>query len=51
MISKKYCSDGFLRDLQPNIVDGETMEALRNDKAAFARALENNYREKRAENP
>lgn len=44
-------SDGFLRDLHPNIVDGETMEALRNDKAVFARALENSYRAKRAENP
>ena len=43
-------SDGFLRDLHPNIVDGETMEVLRNDKAAFARALENSYRAKRAAN-
>lgn len=41
-------SDGFLRDLHPDIVDGENMEALRNDKAAFAQALEDSYRAKRA---
>ena len=39
-------SDRYLRDIHPGIVDGEKMELLRNDKAAFARALEKNYRKK-----
>lgn len=43
-------SDGHLRDLHPTIVNGEAMEFLRNDKAAFARALEEKYREKLARN-
>jgi DNA-binding HxlR family transcriptional regulator len=42
-------SDSYLRDIHPTIADGEKMEFLRNDKAAFARALEKNYREKLAE--
>lgn len=41
-------SDGYLRDIHPNIVNGESMEFLRNDRAAFARALEEKYREKLA---
>jgi DNA-binding HxlR family transcriptional regulator len=41
-------SDRFLRDIHPGIVDGEKMELLRNDKAAFAHALEKNYRKKLA---
>jgi len=39
-------SDRYLREIHPTIVDGEKMEFLRNDKAAFARVLEANYREK-----
>jgi len=39
-------SDCYLREIHPTIVDGEKMEFLRNDKAAFARVLEANYREK-----
>jgi len=39
-------SDSHLREIHPTIVNGEAMDFLRNDKAAFARVLENNYREK-----
>ncbi len=41
-------SDRYLRDIHPTIVNGEAMEWLRKDKAAFARALEEKYREKLA---
>ncbi len=41
-------SDGHLRDIHPTIVNGEAMEFLRNDKAAFARAFVEKYREKLA---
>lgn len=41
-------SDKNLRDLNPAIVDGEAMKFLRNDKTAFAKALEEKYREKLA---
>lgn len=41
-------SDSHLRDLHPGIVDGEGMELLRTNKAAFAANIENKYREKLA---
>jgi len=41
-------SDRHLRDIHPTIADGEEMELLREDKAAFARVLEKNYRQKLA---
>ncbi len=41
-------SDNYLRDIHPTIVNNEKMELLRNDKAAFASALEEKYREKLA---
>ncbi|WP_425422706.1 winged helix-turn-helix transcriptional regulator [Phaeodactylibacter xiamenensis] len=41
-------SDSHLRGLNPSIVDGEAMESMRGDKAAFASALEQNYRAKLA---
>lgn len=41
-------SDGFLRDIHPTIQNGAGIEWLRKDKAAFARALEEKYREKLA---
>lgn len=41
-------SDKYLRDVHPAIVNGASMELLRKDKAAFASALENKYREKLA---
>ncbi len=41
-------SDSYLRDIHPTIVNGESMAFLRNDKAAFAQAIEKNYREKLA---
>lgn len=41
-------SDSYLRDIHPTIVNNEKMELLRNDKAAFASALEEKYREKLA---
>lgn len=43
-------SDNNLRDMHPAIVNGESMEFLRKDKAAFANELERNYREKRPYN-
>jgi len=39
-------SDGYLRDIHPTIVNGESMELLRNDKASFAKELKKKYREK-----
>jgi DNA-binding HxlR family transcriptional regulator len=44
-------SDGYLRDIHPTIVNGEVMDFLRNDKAAFASALVEKYREKLATTP
>lgn len=41
-------SDSHLRDIHPTIVNGEAMELLRNDKAAFASALVEKYRAKLA---
>ncbi len=41
-------SDSHLRDVHPTIVNGESMELLRDNKTAFARALEKKYREKLA---
>jgi DNA-binding HxlR family transcriptional regulator len=41
-------SDSHLRGLNPSIVDGEAMEWMRRDKAAFASALEQKYRAKLA---
>lgn len=41
-------SDGNLREMHPTLVDGDKMEFLRNDKAAFANVLVTKYREKRA---
>jgi DNA-binding HxlR family transcriptional regulator len=41
-------SDGNLRDIHPSITDGTGMEHLRTDKAAFAQALQQGYREKLA---
>lgn len=41
-------SDNHLRDVHPTIQNGEEMELLRNDKVAFASALEKRYREKLA---
>lgn len=41
-------SDHHLRDIHPIIQNGEGMEFLRKDKAAFASAVENKYREKLA---
>lgn len=41
-------SDSNLRDIHPTIVNGEEMDFLRNDKLAFASALEKKYREKLA---
>jgi DNA-binding HxlR family transcriptional regulator len=41
-------SDKNLRDIHPNIVNGEAMQFLRNDKTAFANEIEKKYREKLA---
>ena len=41
-------SDNHLRDIHPTIQNGEGMEFLRNDKVAFASAIEKKYREKLA---
>lgn len=39
-------SDRYLREILPTMVNGDAIESLRKDKAAFARALEETYREK-----
>ena len=41
-------SDKNLRDLHPNIMEGEGMQFLRNDKGAFANEIERKYKEKLA---
>lgn len=41
-------SDNNLRDIHPTLVNGEAMELLRTDKAAFAKMFEKKYREKLA---
>ena len=41
-------SDSHLRDLHPTIVQGDAIDLLRKDKAAFASIIEKNYREKLA---
>ncbi|MEO0896854.1 MAG: helix-turn-helix domain-containing protein [Bacteroidota bacterium] len=41
-------SDNFLREVHPTIQNGPGMELLRQDKAAFAKALEDTYRAKLA---
>lgn len=41
-------SDGNIRDIHPSIVNGELMELLRTDKAAFVDLFEKKYREKLA---
>lgn len=41
-------SDKHLRDIHPTIVNGEEMELLRNDHAAFGNVLVAKYREKMA---
>lgn len=41
-------SDKNLRDIHPNIVNGDAMGFLRNDKTAFANEIEKKYREKLA---
>lgn len=44
-------SDSYLRDIHPTIINGGAMEFLRNDKAAFASALVEKYRDKLATTP
>jgi len=41
-------SDEHLRDVHPELQEGEGMALLRKDKAAFTQFIENSYREKRA---
>ena len=41
-------SDRYLRDIHPSIADGDKMDLLREDKAAFASALQKSYKEKLA---
>lgn len=41
-------SDNNLRDIHPSILDGEGMKLIRQDKTAFASAVEKKYREKLA---
>lgn len=40
-------SDRHLRDIHPTIVEGESIEPLRSDKASFGDALVHAYKEKR----
>lgn len=44
-------SDNNLRDIHPTIVNGKSMEFLREDKAAFALEIERSYRVKLATAP
>ena len=48
LVELAFWSDSYLRDIHPTIVNGETMEFLRNDKSTFACTIENKYREKLA---
>lgn len=48
LVELAFWSDHHLRDVHPTIQNGEGMEMLRKDKAAFASALEKKYREKLA---
>lgn len=48
LIELAVWSDKNLRDIHPSIVNGKSMKLLRNDKAAFASAIEKKYREKLA---
>ena len=41
-------SDENLRDIHPTIMNGESMEFLRNDKTAFTNEIEKKYKEKLA---
>jgi len=41
-------SDNNLRDIHPTLLEGEGIKSLRNDKAAFANAIRDRYREKLA---
>ncbi len=41
-------SDSYLRDVHPNIVNGDVIEFLRKDKVGFAKELEKKYRKKLA---
>lgn len=46
LVALAHWSDAHLRDIHPSIVNGASMEALRNDKVAFAREIEAQYRAK-----
>ncbi len=46
LVELAFWSDGNLRDIHPTIVNGESMELLRNNKAAFANELVKKYRGK-----
>ena len=48
LVELAFWSDKHLRDIHPTIVNGEGMDFLRNDKVAFANALETKYKEKLA---
>ena len=41
-------SDTHLREMHPTMLDGTGMDSLRNDKAAYANAVQQKYREKLA---
>ena len=48
LLELALCSDGQLRTLHPNLQQGAGIAALRNDKVAFANAIQTNYRKKLA---
>lgn len=37
-------SENYLRDIQPNILEGEGLKAIRNDKFAFSKFVGENYK-------
>jgi len=50
LVELAFWSDENLRDIHPSIMNGEAMQFLRNDKAAFANEIEKRYREKLGHN-
>jgi DNA-binding HxlR family transcriptional regulator len=48
LVEHAIWSDSNIGDVHPTIVNGKSMKLLRNDKTAFANALENKYKEKLA---
>lgn len=46
LIELAIWSDQYLRDINPAMIQGDAIDLLRNDKAAFASIIKNKYRQK-----